>query len=62
MYKMGTEKGYQEKLSCSKETKKLIINDCVEIYISYHPNLEGSNITQNHILKQIALDFKKRWG
>lgn len=48
------EKGYEETLKCSKETKDLIINNCIEEFLDHHPELKGSHVTHNQILKQIA--------
>lgn len=43
------------------ETKKLLVSDCVKIYLSYHPHLKGMNISQEHILFQVAGFFKEEY-
>ncbi len=53
------EKRYSEKLTCSKSTKKLITDDCIEEFLKHHPELHGSNVTQNMILTQIANFYLK---
>jgi len=39
------------------ETFKLVMEDCVKEFLSQHPEEKGRNITQNHIVKQIALEY-----
>jgi len=51
-----TKNGYKCHLVCSPETKKLIMEDCVEEFLEHHPEFEGMNITHNFILKKIG-DF-----
>ena len=51
------EKQYSERLSCSKTTKKLILNDCIKEYLVYHPELKGLRITQSFILSKIARHY-----
>jgi len=48
------EKHYTDVLKCSKETKKLILHDCVIEFLRYNPKFQGMNITQGFILKKIA--------
>jgi hypothetical protein len=48
------EKTYTEHLVCSKTTKKLILNDCVEEFLEHHPEFKGYNITQDFILRKIV--------
>ena len=38
-------------LTIKKEVKDKLMCDCVEEYLSHHPEMEGKNITQNHILR-----------
>ncbi len=54
---MVTEKGYTEHLSCSPETKQLIIKNCTEEFLKENPQFEGMNITHNFILKRIAKHY-----
>jgi len=61
---MGTElavlqKGYGEKLSCSKDTKNLIMSQCVDEFLRHHPELKGINVTQNMILNHIGNFYLK---
>ena len=52
---MSTENNnYSERMSCSKETKDLIMNECVKEFIFHHPEFEGSNITQGFMLRKLA--------
>ena len=48
------ERKYSTRLACSESTKKLIMKDCIEDFLSHHPELSGINVTQNMILRQIA--------
>jgi len=54
-----SEKKYIEKLSCSKSTKKLIMQDCIKEFLRHHPELKGMNITQNIILRNMAEFYLK---
>ena len=49
-------KKYCERLCCSTETKNMIMTDCVEEFLSHHPELAGMKITQDFILRKI-IDF-----
>jgi len=53
------EKGYTENLKCSKETKKLIMEDCVKMFLEDNPDFQGMKISQNFILKRIAKVYLK---
>jgi hypothetical protein len=44
-------------LTCSKETKKLIMEECKEEFLKYNPQFDGVLITQEFILKRIALSY-----
>ncbi len=48
------DKNYTEKISCSKETKKLLEKYCVELYMDNHPEMKGKKITQGHIMRQVV--------
>jgi len=48
------ERNYTERLSCSKETKDLIMKQCVNEFLKHHKDFKGKHITEGHILKQIA--------
>ncbi len=48
------KKLYVEQLNCSKETKELIMNDCVKAFLEENPKLRGIKVTQNLILNRIA--------
>jgi len=39
------------------ETYDLVMRDCVREFLERHPEMMGKNITQNHIVRQIALDY-----
>lgn len=45
---------YIEKLCCSKETKDMIMRDCIEVFFKENPKLRGIKVTQNMILYRIA--------
>ena len=51
---MVKEKGYTERLSVSKTTKKKVLDECTQEFLQHHPELEGSNITANQIVLKIA--------
>ncbi len=53
------ERKYSTRLACSESTKKLIMEDCIEDFLSHHPELSGINVTQNMILRQIAEYYLK---
>jgi len=39
------------------ETFNLVMKDCVKEFLEQHPEMKGMNITQNFIVKQIALEY-----
>jgi len=41
-------------LVCDDETYQMITVDCRREYLKHHPEMLGSNITQKHILHQLA--------
>lgn len=45
---------FSERLACTKETKDLIMNDCVKEFIKNNPELDGVYVTHEMILKRIA--------
>ena len=47
---MVNDKNYSARLICSKKVKNYINNECRQKFIERNPELEGSNITENHIL------------
>ena len=47
-------------LVCDEETFELIMRECTKEYLKHHPEMLGCNITQNHILKQIARFYLER--
>ncbi len=53
------ERGYTETLKCSKETKKIIMDDCVKAFLKDNPDFQGMKISQNFILKRIAKVYLK---
>lgn len=56
------ENNYQSKsrvkLTVSKETKEKVMS-CIPDLILHHPELEGMNITENYIVMQLALFWKR---
>lgn len=58
----GTEhnKNYTVKVSCSKETKHLLTDDCVKEFLDHHPEMIGKHITQGHILRQVVEYYLKK--
>lgn len=44
-------------LVCSAETKSLIINECVAEFKKYNPDFEFAQITNEMILRRIALYY-----
>ena len=49
-------KNYTQKISCSEETKNLLENNCIKLYLKHHPENIGMKITHGHILRQV-IDF-----
>ena len=47
-------RNYTVHLTCSKETKDLILNNCVEEFVKHHKEFRGMKISQGLILKKIA--------
>ncbi len=47
-------KEYKHHLTCSKETKDMILNDCVKEFLGHHPEFEQMNITSGFILRRLA--------
>jgi len=56
---MVNDKNYSARLICSKRVKNYINGPCSKKLISDHPELEGSNITENQILTEL---IKKHLG
>lgn len=52
-------KNYTEKISCSKETKLLLMNECIELYMKHHPEMKGKTVTQGHIERQVIEFYLK---
>ncbi len=46
-------------LTCSQETKDLILNECAEEFIKHHPELNGMKVSQGFILKKITEFYLK---
>ncbi len=46
-------------LTCSSETKDLILNECVNEFLKHHKDFEGMNVSQGFILKRIAEYYLK---
>lgn len=44
------EKGYDQKLTCSKTTKRIILTNVLKEYIKNYPEREGEHIPQNSLL------------
>lgn len=41
-------------LTCSEETKNLILNDCVDEFMKHHKDFNGMVVSQGFILKKLA--------
>lgn len=41
------------KLSCSQETKELLKVNCIALFRSHHPELDGFHISEEYILRQV---------
>ena len=50
------EKGrnYTERLSCSTETKQLIMEECKSEFLKFNPKFRGFNLSQGFMLRRIA--------
>ena len=53
------DKSYTEHLTCSKETKKLIMGNCIQDFLEHHPEFENMNITSGFILAKMAEFYLK---
>lgn len=51
---VDNERKYKERLCCSKETRKLIMEDCKKEFIENNPEFKDVQITQDMILNRIA--------
>lgn len=54
---MVKERGYECHLTCSKETKKLIIEDCKKEFLKHHPEFKGMSISCGFLLKKIGVYY-----
>lgn len=68
MYKMGTlngdsdeynDKKYSKKLSVSKSTFNLVVDDCIPAFLKDNPDFQGMKITQNFIVRRMAKMYLK---
>lgn len=50
-------RGYSKRLSCSEKVYDLITVDCVNEYLTHHPELVGLKIPQNMILHKIVIFY-----
>jgi len=48
------KKGYTEHLTCSKETKNMIMINCKEEFLKHHPEISDIKISSGFMLKKIA--------
>ena len=48
------ENSYEQRLSCSKETKNLLLKDCTELYLRHHPEHREIKLSQGFILKKVV--------
>ena len=53
------EKNYTVHLTCSKETRDLIMITCVNVFLRHHKDFKGMKITSGFILKKIAEYYVK---
>lgn len=53
------EKCYKVRLTVSKNTKNLIMNECKGEFLKHHPEIKGMKITENFIVRQIAEFYLK---
>jgi len=56
--KMG--KYCEATLKCSNEVHDLIMQDCVNEFKKYNPEFDETNVSQNTILRRIALYYLDR--
>lgn len=55
----SSEKLYSVKLTVSPSTKKIVTEDCIQEFLSHHPELKGMKITENFIVRQLAQFYLK---
>lgn len=48
------DRNYVVHLTCSKTTRKLIMENCIKEFKKHHPDFEGMKISQGFILKEIV--------
>lgn len=54
-----TTRRYSAYLTCSEETKKNLMGDCIELFLEYHPEMKGITITQGFILEKVVEFYTK---
>ncbi len=57
--KLNNSQRINRHLVCNQDVYKLITSECIKEYLEHHPEMLGSKISQNHILKQIATHYLK---
>lgn len=50
---------YRHHLTCSKETKDMIINDCIKEFLTHHKEFQATRITSGFILRRLAEYYLK---
>lgn len=58
-YKEVKKRNYSARLCCSRETKKMLLNECVQEFLSHHKDLEGMYITHDFILRKLIEYYLK---
>ena len=47
-------RNYADTMHCGTETKRFIMEECVEEFLKHHPEMKEMNITQGFMLDKIA--------
>lgn len=54
-----TEKTYKAHITCSQEDKKLLMKDCVKLFLNENPSFEGMTLSQGFMIKKVVEFYLK---
>jgi len=57
---MVQERDYNTKVTCSKSTLNLIMEDCKEEFLENNPKFRGMHLTQGFMLRKLAFYYLER--
>lgn len=53
------DRNYGVHMTCSEETRDLIMQDCLNDFLTHHPEFKGMKLSQGFMLKKIAETYLK---